>query len=106
MNADEVGWFEWVFKAGCSAFAIVFSWIGNNMVQAIKSLQKENSFLKDLIKSHELEDSRLYVSKQDFKETVVEMKDTVKRSHERLDDMASDISDIKTLIVNTINTHK
>jgi hypothetical protein len=100
----EVSWLEWGFKGAVALFGIVFGWIGNTVMAAVKQLRSDHMILKDLVRDHELEDARMYVTKQDFKDTVIEMKDTVKRSHDRLDDMAGDISDIKTLVVQALST--
>lgn len=51
----------------------------------LKDNRNELSKVKDSMTDHVLEDARTYVQKTDFKETVVEIKDTVKRIYEKMD---------------------
>lgn len=88
MNADEIGWFDTVFKwlvfiVG-TGYAAWGKWLMNGMSKNSENIRS----VENLIRSHELEDARTYVSKQDFKETVIELKDTVKRVHEKMDEIS------------------
>lgn len=107
---DEISWLEWAFKGLCVAISGLGVYVWSNLVAALRKLRIDVDDLgKDIagfdgrIRDHQLEDSRIYVTQTQFRDAVMETKDTNKRTHERIDDMASDIGDIKTLIVQTLN---
>ncbi len=100
MNAGDI---EAAFKWLCGIVWLGFMAWNGWLMKNISNNAARIDLVENLIRAHELEDSRMYVSKQDFKDTVVEMKDTVKRSHERLDTMAGNIGEIKSLVVQAVS---
>ncbi len=77
--------YEYIFK-GLVAIVLfgITGWCGYIMLRITKNDDKIDQ-VEDMIKAHELEDARIYVGKTDFKETVVELKDTVKRMYDKMD---------------------
>lgn len=76
---------EYIFKGLVSIVGLgILAWCGYIM-KCVGKNREDIQATKDLIKAHELEDARIYVQKTDFKETVVELKDTVKRMYEKID---------------------
>lgn len=91
MDGNEVSWMEAVFKWLVGIVGIgITAWNGYIM-NAVTKNRDDLITIKDLITRHELEDARTYVSRQDFKDTVVELKDTVKRIYEKIDHMSASL---------------
>lgn len=85
MINDEINWVESGFKILVGASIAVGGWLWNRLVGAVVKNRDD------------LADHKLYVAENYIK------KDVVERIHNRLDQMGENISDIKTLMVSTIN---
>lgn len=84
--------YEYIFKGSIYIILLgVVTWCGYIMLRITKIDEKVNN-VEDMIKAHELEDARIYVGKTDFKETVVELKDTVKRMYDKIDAIMAAVS--------------
>lgn len=99
MNGDqtEISWLEWGFKGIVAIMLAVFWWMWGKLVGAVAKNRERIDEVEKQVSDHTLEDSRLYIDKQTFRETVSEMKDTTKRIYEKMDS-------IFTLL--TMNNHK
>ncbi len=76
---------EYLFKGLVSIVGLgIIGWCGYIM-RCLNKNREDIGAAISLIKAHELEDARIYVQKTDFKETVVELKDTVKRMYDKID---------------------
>lgn len=77
--------YEYVFKGLVSIIGFgILGWCGYIMRCTTKNSEAINRIDGEM-SDHVLEDARLYVLKTDFKETFAEIKDTVKRMYERID---------------------
>lgn len=89
MVSDEISWVEGGFKLLVGVAITVFGWLWSRLVNYV-------------VKNHEdIVEHKLHVSENYVK------KDVIERIHSRIDEMSENISDIKTLIVTTLNgNHK
>lgn len=88
---DEAGIFEWLFKAIATAFMGITSWFLKSFVDDMRELQKASN-------AHEVKHEQLrthisenYSTKNDLNAARLELNETVKRVHERLDSLPGDI---------------
>ncbi len=89
---DEPGWLEWAFKGMVTLVGLVLTGWSGWLMSALAKNAKDIESMKDMIHRHELEDARTYVTEQRFKETVVEIKDTAKRTYDKIDEIYKMVS--------------
>lgn len=95
---DETGIFEWIFKALATGFMGVVAWFIRVLIGDMRELKSQNSDhkIKHVEQGVKLADLRLHVSenyatKTDLNAARIELNDTVKRLHARIDDLPADI---------------
>lgn len=87
MDGTEIGWLETLFKWSVGVIGTgLVAWNGWIMT-SISSLNRQMA-------RHELEDARTYVSRPDFKDTVLEMKETIKRIYDKMDQISDTLSNL------------
>lgn len=95
MNVDEASWFETAFKWLVAIIGFGLAGWSGWLMNAISKNRNDIMSVKDLITKHELEDARTYVSRQDFKDTVIDLRETSKRTFQLIDQMNNTLLDIK-----------
>jgi hypothetical protein len=78
MNADDIGFLEWAFKGLVGAALTIGGWLWIRLVNAVAKTREDLS-------KHEIYSERNYATKTDVTATMVDIKDTIKRTHERID---------------------
>ncbi len=85
MNGEATVWAMWILGVLLAIIGFGLAGWSAYLMTSIRKNTKDIVDLAGLIAKHELEDARTYTSKQDFKETVFEVKDTLKRLYEQMD---------------------
>ena len=92
MTSDEQTFLEWFGGIIFTAFGGVILWVWNMITGAIKKVRDDG-----ILTSNELKDYKQHVSDHYIKSAVVD------RIHDRIDSMAGDIGDIKTMVVEALS---
>jgi Tfp pilus assembly protein PilO len=91
MAGDEMGLFEWAFKGLVALVLTGVGWFMLMLNSTISGLKDEQGDLKSDFNNHKLYSAQTYTEKS-----------SLERIHDRMDNMCKDISDIKTLLVQTV----
>lgn len=94
MNGDEAKWTMLVLEILLGIIGFGLAGWSAYLMNAIRKNTQGIVDLAGLIARHELEDARTYISKEDFKETVLEMKDTIKRVYDKMDQISQTLTNL------------
>ena len=87
MNGDDIGFFEWCFKGIVGGVFVVGAYLWNQLVTAVKQNKTDTAAVAKDLSDHRLYIAQTIPTKIEMTNAIMETKESVKRIHERLDDI-------------------